>query len=94
MQVTGFQFADDLALYAVNHAAFESAGRKFVQVAGLFGLTVSLPKTKGLPMGAVLSENDVSSVKVEGGVIEMVKGFNYLDSSLSADGEATGEVNC
>ena len=26
------QFADDLALYAVDRAIFESAGRKFVQV--------------------------------------------------------------
>jgi len=50
---------------------FESAGRKFVQVGGKFGLTVSIPKTKGLVMGAV-SEDDVFPVEVRSGLIEMV----------------------
>ena len=31
---------------------------------------------------------------MEGGEIEIVKDFIYLDSNLSADGEATREVNC
>jgi len=42
------QFADDLALYALDRGVFESAGRKFVEVGSQFGLTVSIPKTKGL----------------------------------------------
>ena len=61
-------------------------------VGGLFGLTVSIPKT--IAMGSVLSEGDVSSVEVEGGVIEMVKDFIYLGSNLSADGKTNHEVNC
>ena len=36
----------------------ESTGRKFVQVGSYFGLTVSIPKTYGLAMGAVMSEGD------------------------------------
>jgi len=32
VHVSESQFADNLALYAVNRALFESAGRKFVQV--------------------------------------------------------------
>ena len=71
---------------------FELAGKEFVQMAGHFGLTVSILKTKGLAMGAVLSEGDVS--QVEGGIIEMVKDFIYLGSNLSVDGEATCEVDC
>ena len=36
----------------------------------------------------------VSSVEVEGGVVEMVKDFTYLGSTLSADGETAREVDC
>ena len=61
---------------------------------GPFGLTVSIPKTNGLAMGSVLSEGNISSVEVKGGVIEMVKDFTYLGSNFSADGEITCEVNC
>ena len=50
-QVTESQFAHDLALYAVSRTAFESASKSFVEVASYFGLTVSLPKTKGLALG-------------------------------------------
>ena len=58
---------------------------------GHFGLTISIPKTKGPAMG-VASEGDVSSVEVE--MIEMVKDFTYLGLNLSSDGETTCEVNC
>ena len=58
VQVTGSQFTDDLALYAVICIAFESIGRKFVQVASYYGLTVSLPITKGLAMGTAVGEGD------------------------------------
>jgi len=71
VRVSEPQFADDLALYAVNCALFESAGRKFVQVGDKFGLTVLYPKTKGLIMGAV-SEDDVFPVEVGSGLIKMV----------------------
>ena len=56
-------------------------------MASWYGLTVSLPKTKGLAMGAALSEDDISPVVVEGGEIEMVSSFTYLGSKLS-------EVSC
>ena len=68
VQVSKSQFADDLALYAPNRAAFKSAGRQFVQVGAHFGLTVSTSKTKGLAMGTVPSGDIVSSVEEEGGV--------------------------
>ena len=88
---TGNQFADDLALYAITSTAFESASMSLIEVTSYFGLTV---KTKGLAVGAAVSEVDVSPVVVEGGEIEMVEGFTYVGSELSADGEVTAEVNC
>ena len=44
-------------------------------------------------MGTVPSGIIVSSVEVEGGVVEMVKDFTYLGSTLSADGETAREVD-
>jgi len=92
-QVSESQFADDLALCAVNRSVFESAGRKFVEVGSQFGLTVSIPKTKGLAMGTIC-EGDGSPVDVGTGMVEMVKNFTYLGSILSSDCEATCEVKC
>ena len=52
-----------------------SAGQGFVLEARHFGLTVSLPKTKGMAMGA--GSVDVSPLSVEDGLgeIEMVSEF-------------------
>ena len=47
VQVNESQFTDNLALYDVTHAAFEALSKKFVQMANFYGLTISLPKTKG-----------------------------------------------
>jgi len=93
IRISESQFADDLALYAVDRAMFESAGRKFVYVGNQFGLTVSIPKTKGLAMGAI-NEGDFSPVEVGSGIVGMVKTFTYLGSNLSSDCEATCEVKC
>ena len=41
----------------------------------------------------VVSEGDISSVEVEGGMIERAKDFTYLGLNLSSDGETTHEVN-
>jgi len=77
VQVTESQFADDLALYAASQIAFESAGKSFVAGACQFGLTVSLPKTKGTVMGAGIGEGDVAPLRVVGGEIDMVAEFTY-----------------
>ena len=58
-----------------------------------FGLTVSLPMTKGLAMGAGIDGDYVASLSMEGGEIEMVSEFMYLGSCL-CDGEVTNEVTC
>ena len=46
--VTESKFADDAALYASSREGFETVASSFVAVAGLWGLTVSLVKSKGM----------------------------------------------
>ena len=55
-------------------------------MANQWGLTVSLAKTKGLAVGAKTEEDGTVSVRVQGGVIDMVDDFIYMGSSLSGDG--------
>ena len=71
---------------------FESAGKSFVKGASQFGLTVSLPKSKGMAMGTGVGKDDVTLLSVEGGDIEMVTEFTYLGSCLCSDGEVTREI--
>ena len=60
VHVTESDLADDLAMYTVIREALVLASKRCVRLASCFGLTVSLPKTKGLAMGSAFSEDDVS----------------------------------
>ena len=66
----------------------------FVQVAHQYGLTVSLSKTKGLAVRAVIGRDAVSAVEVEGGELEKVTDFTCLGCSLSNDEEVAGKLGC
>ena len=61
-----------------SQTAFESVKQSFVVDTSHFGLTVSLPKTKGLAMGAGIDGYDVAPLSVEGGEVEMLSQFNYF----------------
>ena len=50
-QLTECQFADDAALLSTTHIGAEQAIKSFIEVAGTFGLTVSLSKTKLMVAG-------------------------------------------
>ena len=52
---TESKFADDAALYASSREGFETVTSSFVAVAGLWGLTVSLVKYKGMVVGTGLT---------------------------------------
>ena len=74
-------FADDVALYAETRSAFEIVGMSFVEVVSQWGLTDSLAKTKGLAVRVETEEDGTASVRAQGGVIDMVDDFIYVDSS-------------
>ena len=57
-----------------------------------WGLTVNTEKTKGMVVGASVSENDMAPLQMESGSIEMVDTFPYLGSSKASDSEITSEV--
>lgn len=92
VRVTESQFADDVALYAGSRGSLQSVAEKFVAGASKWGLTVSIPKTKGMALGEGLADEDVAPLVVESGEIEMVEHFTYLGSILSSSGDVMQDV--
>ena len=55
------------------------------------GLALSIPKTKLLVAGIVLTDDDLAPLQLDGGVVEVVEQFKYSGSLV--DGIA-GKVSC
>ena len=91
--VTESKFADDAALYASSCEGFETVASSFVAVAGLWGLTVSLVKSKGMVVGTGADVSLLSPIPVGDGFIDAVEDFQYLGSCISSDGELVKEVS-
>ena len=68
------------------------AARIFEGVTAGFGLTLSIPKTKLLVAGVNLTVEDVASLELDGGSVEVVKEFKYLGSLVEAHGGVAGRL--
>ena len=66
------EYAGDVALLAITHAAAMEAIKTYVTVAGLFGLTASRQKTKFMVTGHGVTEEDRIPIALDGGQIEYV----------------------
>ena len=92
LRVTESQFANDVALYAGSQDRMKSMAVKFVEKASIWGLRVSMEKTKRMALGEGLGDVDVAPVTVEGGEIHVVDSLTYLSSFMSSDGEVMKDV--
>ena len=86
------QFADDVAVYATTREAFERATLELLHAASVWGLTISIPKTKGLIMGRHLTPTDMAPIQLDTGCIEIVQDFTYLGSMITTDEEVGKDV--
>ena len=84
---TESKFADDAALHASSCDGFEAVASSFVCVATGWGLTVSLVNYKGMVAGIWADTSVLAQILVEGGIMELVESFQYLDSIISSDGD-------
>ena len=62
-------------------------------MAGLWGLTVSLVKSKGMVVGTGADISLLSPIPVGDGFIDVVEDFQYLGSCISSDGELDMELS-
>ena len=69
------------------------AAKVFDEVSAGWGLTLSVPKTKLLVAGVGLSPDVVAPFQMNGGIVEVVKEFQYLGSLVEAAGGMTGSLN-
>ena len=79
--------------YATSCEGFETVASSFVAVAGLWGLTVSLVKSKGMVVGTGADASLLSHIPVGDGFIDLAEDFQYLGSCTSSDGELDKEVS-
>ena len=79
-KITESKFVDDVALLVAV---------TFVTTAAVWGLTVSLEKTKLLSIGC---PEDNMPIQLEDGVTAAVDDFTYLESNITNDSEVANEV--
>ena len=90
------EFADDVVLVASARKAAEVAGRAYVRVARMLGLTVSLPKTnyKFMVVECGVTNDDRLPLPLEdGGTVQCVNQFPYLGSLVAESGQSHEEVD-
>ena len=92
-RLTECQFADDAALLSTTRVGPEQAIKSFIEVAGAFGLTVSLSKTKLMVAGHDVQEEEKTPIHLEDSEIEYVDSFTYLGSVVSSNGRIVAEVD-
>ena len=92
-QLTNGQFADDGALLATSQAGAEQILWEYMDVAGAFGLQVSLDKTKLMVAGRAVWEEERTSIPVGDAEIESVGKFTYLGSLIDNNGRIDAEVD-
>ena len=73
--ITESKFTDDAALFAPSHKDFGILSSSFVAVTKLWGLTVSLVKSKTMVVGNGADAHDLSFVPAGDGFIDLVEDF-------------------
>jgi hypothetical protein len=88
-------FADDAAFLDLDEEGLQITVNIFYEVAKLFGLTVSLKKTKTMRQPKRGSDGKEGDLRIEAGgvVLEEVSSFVYLGGVLASEADTTREIN-
>ena len=92
LKLTECQFADDAALLATTRRGAERATAEYMLVAGDFGLSLGIPKTKVMPVGREVTAEDKFPLCIGGEEIESVSEFPYLGSEIASSGRMDSDV--
>jgi hypothetical protein len=91
-RLTDLDYADDIALFATNQNDLLYILETVSKEGGKLGLKISWPKTKLMLISA--NQLPTHPLQIDGEVVEFVKTFTYLGSSLAADGTIDHELSC
>ena len=85
-------FADDCAIMAHRESDLQIIVNKFAEASCLFGLTISLGKTKVLFQPAPAAVAHRPTISIHGTQLKMVEDFKYLGSVISSDRSLDKEI--
>ena len=84
--------ADDTALLATTKSRAELSTIEYMRIAGDFGLTLSIPKTKVMAVGHMMTKEDKQPLNLGDAEIESVDVLPYLGSQVESSGRMTADV--
>ena len=86
-------FADDCALMAHRESDLQIIVNKFAEIFCLFGLTISLGKTKILFQPAPAAVAHRPTMSIDGTQLKTIGDFKYVGSVISSDGSLDKEIS-
>ena len=84
--INNLRYADDTALMAESKEEWKSLLMKVKEESEKVGLKLNIQKTK------IMTSGPITSWQISGGTMETVRGFIFLDSKITADGDCNREI--
>ena len=84
--INNLKYADDTTLMAESEEELRSLLMKVKEESEKVGLKLNIQKTK------IMTSGPITSWQISGETMETVRGFIFLDSKITADGDCTHEI--
>ena len=84
--INNLRYADDTTLMAENEEELKSLLMKVKEESEIFGLKLSIQKTK------IMASGPITSWQIDGETVETVRDFTFLGSKIIADGDCSHEI--
>ena len=84
--IKNLRYANDTTLMAENEEELKSLLMKVKEETEKFGLKLNIQKTK------IMASGPITSWEIDGETVEIVSGFIFGGSEISADGDCSHEI--
>ena len=84
--INNLRYADDTTLMAESEEELKSLLMKVKEESEKVGLMLNIQKTK------IMASGPITSCQIDGGNVETVIDFIFLDSKITADGDCSHEI--
>ena len=84
--INNLRYADDTTLVAESKEELKSLLRKMKKESRKAGLKLSIQKTK------IMASGPITSQQIDGEIMETLRGFSFLVSKITADGDCSHEI--
>ena len=86
--INNLRYADDTTLMAESEEELKSLLMKVKEESENIGLKLNVQKTK------IMASGPITSWQTDGETMQIVKGFIFTDSKITADGDCSHEIRC